>query len=172
MFIGNIPWLNNWLLAGFWLQMIFWLSYFHYYFLSPFSIFYRNFFFFCLEKIFWFDSPLSSRFFAYFDVSFHDLIATRREIIYGHTWGLGQQKCFFERSHCKLRREIGQIENQIPKREKNPRKIRKKRKSIILRRSLEDSLIAVRSQPLRSGRFPLVVKAKKCAFQAKRKRTW
>ena len=63
-----------------------------------------------------------------FDVSFDDLIATRREIIYGHTWGLDQQKYFFERSHCKFRREIGLIGTQIPKTEKNPKKSKKREK--------------------------------------------
>ena len=59
-----------------------------------------------------------------FDVYFHDQIVTGRQIIYGHTWGLDQQKCFFERSNCKLRREIDQIENQVSKTEKNPKKSR------------------------------------------------
>ena len=39
---------------------------------------------------------------ASFDVTFHDLIATRRAIIYGHTWGLDQQKCFFERPTMRI----------------------------------------------------------------------
>ena len=91
-----------------------------------FSLFFRLFrifSLFCLEKAFLFNTTFSSRFFAQF-WSFHDLIATRREIIYGHTLGLDQQNYFFERSHWKFRREIGQIENQVPKRE-NPEKIEK-----------------------------------------------
>ena len=57
-----------------------------------------------------------------FDVYFHDQIVTRRQIIYGHTWGIDQQKYFFERLHCKFRRKIGQIDSQTPKRERNPEK--------------------------------------------------
>ena len=62
-------------------------------------------------------------------------------------------------------REIGQIENQVPKREKHPKKIEKKRENLTLRRSPEDNSMPVRSQSLRSGTFPVILKARKLFVQ-------
>ena len=92
--IENIPDLEIWLLTGIWLSSADLLSF-------VFSLFFERFprFFLCfrIEKVFWFHILLTSRSLTSFDVIFHDLIVTRRAIIYGHTWGLDQQKHFFER---------------------------------------------------------------------------
>ena len=113
--MGNIPDPKDWLLIGIGLS-----SEDHIF--SFFSDFSRVFLSFCSEKVIWFYSLFSSKFYDHFDVHFHDQIVTRRQIIYGHTWGIDQQKYFFERLHCKFRRKIGQIDSQTPKRERNPKK--------------------------------------------------
>ena len=88
--------------------------------------FFRNFFSFCLEKIFWFDSPLSSRFFAHFLFSRSDS-HTPGNYLRSHL-GLRSTKILLWAVTLQIWREIGQIENQVPKREKNPKKIEKRDK--------------------------------------------
>ena len=94
MVIENIPDLKIWLLSGIWLSSGDLLSI---EFSLFFGLFLEFFLCFCYKKVFYFISYWLQGFSASFDVTFHNLIATRRAIIYGHTWGLDQQKYFFER---------------------------------------------------------------------------
>ena len=99
-----------------------------------------------------------------FDVHFHDQIVTRRQIIYGHTWGLDQQKYFFERLHWKFRRKIGQIDSQTPKREKNPKKERKYDTKKIARRRLDTG----QKSNFEVRYVSCSRESKKCTFQVKK----
>ena len=97
--IGSIPDLKIWLLTGIGLSSGDLLSF-------EFSLFFGLFsgFFLCFFKKRCIDFNFRSLqgFLTSFDVTFHDLIATRREIIYGHTWSLDQQKYFFEKSTIEI----------------------------------------------------------------------
>ena len=92
--IENIPDLEIWLLTGIWLSSADLLSF---EFSLFFGLFPRFLLCFCLERFFDLIFYSLQGFLTSFDVNFHDLIATRRAIIYGHTWGLDQQEYFFER---------------------------------------------------------------------------
>ena len=96
--IENIPDLKVRLLTGIGLSSGYLLVVEFFLFFWTFSRIFSLFLF----RGFLFDFYPLQGFLTSFDVIFHDLIATRRAIIYGHTWGLDQQKYFFERPKIEL----------------------------------------------------------------------
>ena len=167
MFIGNIPGLNGRLLSGIWLQVIFWLSYFHIIF-SLFFRFFSEFFLFLFRKdlLVWFsvEFKVLCPFWCLFSRSD---CHTLRNYLRSHL-GLRSTKIFLWVVTLQFGREIGQIENQVPKREKHLKKIEKREK--ILYYEDRQKITRCRSEVNLWGQvlFQWSWKLENCSFNAKK----